>query len=674
MDKGAGVAIAAAVAFAFSLGPSDARAQAGLAAQPRDADAGSSYLLRKSTLWYNRFFPSLFTHGAAYADLDKDGRIDVVLASGNGQDVRTPIKIMMNTGSGFADQTGTQLSNAQPGLIHARKALAGDYNGDGWPDVFIVGHGYDQPPFPANTRSCSCPTATARCATTRPCRRTSVSTMPGLGDIDGNGSVDIMVVQQGTPFFLVNDGAGHFTRDSARMPADVLYKNFYTGEMIDVDLDGHLDLLLGGHEYEAAYNTIYWGDPSGAYERVAKDRAADRARQGHRDGFRGRGPRWRRPARPGDRSHRRLAVLQRTRAADPAPDRAAAVRRRKRRPHHHGYQPGLDGLHPRAGRQWRPGSRHLPGQRQRPVQRPVRMDQRRRRRVQYTGAVKPAPTLSIADAGTTEGQAGTKVLNFQVQSSQPVIYPVTFDAFTDDGLAVEGEDYVAAEQQVTNFRTGSSTASVSVAIKGDGVVEGHEAFTVNLANVSGAMLRDGQALGRILNDDLSGLAIGDASVVEGAAGQTTARFEITLSHPMPTPATFNIATSNGSATAGSDYVARSVVGRVLDAGRTRQAFEVQVNGDALAEPDETFHVTLSDVVGATLADGAAIGTISNDDAPAIAAPTVEAAARGERAPVLVVSGQPGDRRPRPACNWPATSTAPNSAWPSASWASGAASP
>jgi hypothetical protein len=79
---------------------------------------------------------------------------------------------------------------------------------------------------------------------------------------------------------------------------------------------------------------------------------------------------------------------------------------------------------------------------------------------------------------------------------------------------------------------------------------------------------------------------------------------------------------------------------VFDAGRTRQAFEVNVNGDALAEPDETFHVTLSGVVGATLADGAAIGTISNDDASAIAAPAVEAAARGERTPVLVVSGRP----------------------------------
>ena len=44
------------------------------------------------------------------------------------------------------------------------------------------------------------------------------------GDIDNNGSVDILVVQQGQAFLLVNDGAGHFSKDAARMPADVLWK------------------------------------------------------------------------------------------------------------------------------------------------------------------------------------------------------------------------------------------------------------------------------------------------------------------------------------------------------------------------------------------------------------------------------------------------------------------
>ena len=40
-----------------------------------------------------------------------------------------------------------------------------------------------------------------------------------------------------------------------------------------------------------------------------------------------------------------------------------------------------------------------------------------------------------------------------------------------------------------------------------------------------------------------------------------------------------------------------------------QTFEVQVLGDRLAEGDETFAVTLSNVTGGTLGDATAVGTI-----------------------------------------------------------------
>jgi hypothetical protein len=51
------------------------------------------------------------------------------------------------------------------------------------------------------------------------------------------------------------------------------------------------------------------------------------------------------------------------------------------------------------------------------------------------------------------------------------------------------------------------------------------------------------------------------------------------------------------------------------AGSTTQTITVLVNGDALAEPDETFFVNLSSPTDATLADGQGLGTIRNDDTP-----------------------------------------------------------
>ena len=81
--------------------------------------------------------------------------------------------------------------------------------------------------------------------------------------------------------------------------------------------------------------------------------------------------------------------------------------------------------------------------------------------------------------------------------------------------------------------------------------------------------------------------------------------------------TYTIATANGTATAGSDYVARSLSGQSIAAGQTSKAFTVTINGDTAVESNETFIVNVSGVVGATVIDGQASGTIVNDDDPYI---------------------------------------------------------
>ena len=74
------------------------------------------------------------------------------------------------------------------------------------------------------------------------------------------------------------------------------------------------------------------------------------------------------------------------------------------------------------------------------------------------------------------------------------------------------------------------------------------------------------------------------------------------------------ATANGTATAGSDYVAASGTLTFL-AGQTSKTVAVTVNGDAAVEADETFTVNLSGAAGATIADAQGGGTITNDDLP-----------------------------------------------------------
>ena len=72
------------------------------------------------------------------------------------------------------------------------------------------------------------------------------------------------------------------------------------------------------------------------------------------------------------------------------------------------------------------------------------------------------------------------------------------------------------------------------------------------------------------------------------------------------------ATANGTAQAGSDYVATSGV-LTFAAGQLVQTVSVAVRGDRGKEGNETFYVNLSGPSGATLLAGQGLGTIGNDD-------------------------------------------------------------
>jgi hypothetical protein len=72
------------------------------------------------------------------------------------------------------------------------------------------------------------------------------------------------------------------------------------------------------------------------------------------------------------------------------------------------------------------------------------------------------------------------------------------------------------------------------------------------------------------------------------------------------------ATSNGTATAGTDYAASSGI-LSFAAGVTTGTITVNVRGDRTVEPDETFLVILSGASGATLNKATGFGTILNDD-------------------------------------------------------------
>ena len=232
------------------------------------------------------------------------------------------------------------------------------------------------------------------------------------------------------------------------------------------------------------------------------------------------------------------------------------------------------------------------------------------------------PLLTINDVTQNEGNAGTSTFSFTVSLSAPApTGGVTFDIATQDNTATTADnDYVAKTLTSQTIPAGSSTYNFDVTVNGDAVVEPNEAFFVNVTNVSGATVSDGQGTGTILNDDSPTLSVNDVSQVETNSGTTTFTFTVTSSLPAPAGGiTFDIATADGTAqddnpaTEDNDYVAKSLTGQTITAGNTTYTFDVTVNGDTQIENNETFFVNLSNATGATISDPQGQGTIQNDD-------------------------------------------------------------
>lgn len=108
------------------------------------------------------------------------------------------------------------------------------------------------------------------------------------------------------------------------------------------------------------------------------------------------------------------------------------------------------------------------------------------------------------------------------------------------------------------------------------------------------------------------ISAADASAPEGNSGTTTLSVRVTLSAVSPSTVTVAYATADGTARAGSDYVAASG-SLTFGPGEREKTISIGVAGDTSIEPDETVTITLSGAVNATIARGTATGTIANDD-------------------------------------------------------------
>jgi hypothetical protein len=224
------------------------------------------------------------------------------------------------------------------------------------------------------------------------------------------------------------------------------------------------------------------------------------------------------------------------------------------------------------------------------------------------------PTASIAVSPASVVEDGAANLTYTVTLSAAAFAPLPVNFTLGGSASSDGTDYAVVSSPVI-IPAGATSQTIVIDPSPNGGVEPDESVVITL--VSGAGYTVGapaSATGTIVNDDFPSLFVDSVSVAEGNSGTTNAVFTISLSAPATTGGvTFDIATLNGFAMAGQDFVANSQTGVTIAEGASSTTFTVAVNGDLLNEIDEGFFVRVTNVVGAREGGFQGTGTITNDD-------------------------------------------------------------
>lgn len=248
-----------------------------------------------------------------------------------------------------------------------------------------------------------------------------------------------------------------------------------------------------------------------------------------------------------------------------------------------------------------------------------------------TGTIQNDDSATIiitGPAATLEGNAGNTPVEFTVTLSAPADVPVSVNFQTQDGTAtVAGNDYSPTTGKITFEAGKSGTIKIPVNILGDTSVESNETFSVLLdtldvgAPARNVTLQTSTAAATITDDDAVAITIQSVSIEEGNAGTKNLKFSVALTNAVAGEVSVDLATQDGTATAGVDYTATNKTIIFPPNSTTAIDFEVPISGDNVVELDEAFTVLLSNLQSGAftvnLPPGPITGTITNDDAATV---------------------------------------------------------
>ncbi len=227
-----------------------------------------------------------------------------------------------------------------------------------------------------------------------------------------------------------------------------------------------------------------------------------------------------------------------------------------------------------------------------------------------------APSVSFTGAPYTHAESGSQTVTVTISNVSGQTVSVNYA--TSNGSASAGADYTAASGTLTWLAGQTGPRTFTVPILTDSLDEADETVNLTLsAPVNCSISAPNPTTLTITDDDAPPvISFVGAPYTHTESGMQTVM--VGLSGPSGLQVSVNFATSNGTATAGSDYSTTMGSFTWNPGVSSNFIFNIPILPDSLDEANETINVTLSSPVNGTIgAPNPTTVTITDDDAPPV---------------------------------------------------------
>jgi hypothetical protein len=238
----------------------------------------------------------------------------------------------------------------------------------------------------------------------------------------------------------------------------------------------------------------------------------------------------------------------------------------------------------------------------------------------------PLPSISVSDTSLVRPTSGTVNATFTVTLSNASTKSIPFTYTAVPGTGTTTADFTAVSGS-TFFAAGQTSLTIAVPVNGSASATGTTVVGLNLSKQSGASLADSGGKAYLVSPAVHDfVSVQPASTWVSPSAQETVSVPVVLAAPSPRTVTVTAATVDGTAVAGTDFVASSMT-VTFPAGSTVQYVPITVLKQSTAVANRTFTVKLSGASGRTeLSSSSATVTLVEHTANATVTPAPTAPA------------------------------------------------